>query len=112
MMKTAGFGFSIVTAILVVCDSFVCYAFVDDTDVVHCAQDVHVADILLKMQDVVNHWEGGLLTTGGALVPSKSYWYLTDFIWKTDHWSYATITDIPGDITIGTVDSSTCTTLM
>jgi hypothetical protein len=41
MMKTAGFGFSLLTAMTVACFSFVCYAFVDDTDVVHCAQDAN-----------------------------------------------------------------------
>ena len=105
-MKTAGFGFSLLTAMSIACVSFVCYAFVDDTDVVHCARDVHTPglEVLQEMQDVVDHWEGGLRPTGGALVPEKSYWYLIDFIWKTDHWKYATIADVPGDIFIRTVN--------
>jgi hypothetical protein len=55
---------------------------------------------------VVDHWEGGLKATGGALVPAKSYWYLIDFIWTGKEWKYATKEDIPGDISIRTVDGN------
>jgi hypothetical protein len=42
--------------------TFVCYAFVDDTDFVHTAQDVNTKgeDILTQMQQVIDYWEGGL----------------------------------------------------
>ena len=56
------------------------------------------------MQAAVDHWEGGLKATGGALVPSKSYWYLIDFIWTRDKWRYATQDDFPGDISIRMAD--------
>jgi ribonuclease HI len=107
MMKTAGYGFTILTALTVVCVSFVCYAFVDDTDLVH-TRGIHATgeEILSDMQGVVDHWEGGLRTTGGALVPSKSYWYLIDFIWTGKEWKYASLEDVPGDITIRSVDGS------
>jgi hypothetical protein len=61
--------------------SFVCYAFVDDTDLVHIAKDVDTRGptIIAEMQSALDHWEGGLKATGGALVPEKSYWYLIDF---------------------------------
>jgi hypothetical protein len=35
MMRTAGFGFSILTALSLMTVSFICYAFVDDTAIVH-----------------------------------------------------------------------------
>jgi hypothetical protein len=75
MMKAAGFGFSILTDLTLACVSFICYAFIDDTDVVHIGRDVNVSEeeILLQMQDVVDYWEGGLQAAGRALVPSKSY---------------------------------------
>jgi hypothetical protein len=113
MMKTAGFGFSLLTALSIVCIFFVCYAFVDDTDVLHTAKDVNIPSsiVLTETQVVVDHWEGGLQATGGALVPSKSYWYLINFVWKTDHWTYTTIAEVPGDITIHTVEGDACTTL-
>jgi hypothetical protein len=31
-------------------------------------------DLILKMQDAIDHWEGGLRVSGGALLPSKSQW--------------------------------------
>jgi hypothetical protein len=58
------------------------------------------------MQQAIDHWEGGLKATGGALVPSKSYWYLIDFVWTGDAWRYATQDDIPGDISINKIDDS------
>ena len=101
-MRTAGFGFSLFTAITVSAVSFVCYAFVDDTDLVHTAKDVDTRGptIIAEMQSALDHWEGGLKATGGALVPEKSYWYLIDFIWTGEKWRYATKTDMPGDISI------------
>ena len=88
--------------------SFVCFAFVDDTDVVHTAKDVDTTGetVAQEMQQAIDHWEGGLKATGGALVPEKSYWYLNDFVWTGDRWRYATKEDIPGDIFINNVDDS------
>ena len=88
MMRTAGFGFSILTALTLTCIAFNCYAFVDDTDVVHVGFDVNTSgeEILFQMQEVIDHWEGGIKATGGALVPAKSYWYLIDFIWDGKDW--------------------------
>ena len=85
----------------------------DDTDVVHVGRDVNVTgeEILVQMQEVVDHWEGGLKATGGALVPSKSYWYLVDFIWDGKKWTYLTKEDVPGDISIRTVDGESCVNL-
>jgi endonuclease/exonuclease/phosphatase family metal-dependent hydrolase len=102
MMRVLGFGATFLTAISVTLVAFVCYAFVDDTDVVHTAQDVNTSgiEILHQMQTVIDHWEGGLRATGGAIVPKKSYWYLIDWIWEKGNWRYATIDDIPGNLTI------------
>jgi hypothetical protein len=67
---------------------FVCYAFVDNTNVVHTTQDIHTTGITVmkEMQTVIDHWEGGLQATGGAIVPKKSYWYLIDWIWEKQAW--------------------------
>lgn len=102
MMRVAGFGATFFSAMSVTLIAFVCYAFVDDTDVVHTAQDVFTTGktIMVEMQTVIDHWEGGLRATGGAIVPKKSYWYLIDWIWEKNRWRYATIEDIPGDLTI------------
>ncbi len=102
LMRAAGFGATFLTAISVSLVAFVCYAFVDDTDVVHTAQDVNTTgeEIMRQMQTVIDHWEGGLRATGGAIVPKKSYWYLIDWIWERGKWRYATQEDIPGNLTI------------
>jgi hypothetical protein len=102
MMRVLGFGATFFTAMSVQLVTFVCYTFVDDTDVVHTAQDFNTKgeDILAQMQQVIDHWEGGLQATGGEIVPKKSYWYLIDWIWEKGKWRYASIDDIPGDLTI------------
>ena len=71
-----------------------------------------MGDIILdEMQSALDHWEGGLKATGGALIPSKSYWYLIDFIWTGDKWRYATQDNFPGDISIHPADDSVRKTL-
>jgi hypothetical protein len=44
--------------------------------------------------------------TGGALVPSKSYWYLIHFQFTNNRWKYASIEDTPGNLTIRNVSGS------
>lgn len=52
------------------------------------------------MQEARDHWEGGLRASGGALVPSKSHWYLADFLWRNGSWQYHTMEDTPGEISM------------
>jgi hypothetical protein len=56
-----------------------------------------------EMQDVVDTWEGGLRALGGALVPSKSYWYLIHFKFLNNKWKYEIIYNTPGELTIWNV---------
>ena len=89
MMRTSGFGIKLLSAISTSILSFVCYAFVDNTDVVHCSSLTATAqEIITEMQEVVDHWEGGLRTTGGALRVDKSFWYLIHFIWENNQWKW------------------------
>ena len=106
VMRRYGHGISIISPLTFVALYVVCFAFVDDTDVVHGARDVTTPgeDVIPEMQEVVNRWEGSVRATGGALVPTKSYWYLLDFTWHNGSWRYRTKTDMPGDITIKGVD--------
>jgi hypothetical protein len=85
MMKNKGFGAKFITAI-----HFVCYVFVDDSDVVHTGTTIDSTreEVAVTMQAVVDHWERGLGATGGAIVAEKSYWYLIDFEWKGNRWHY------------------------
>ena len=83
MMRTAGHGLHVVSATSCVLISFMCHSFVDNTDAVHASPSpLSVGkDVLMDMQTVVDRWEGGICATGGALVPLKSHWHLTDFVW-------------------------------
>ena len=52
------------------------------------------------MQGQIDHWEGGLRATSGALLrEDKSFWYMIDYKWKNGKWEYKTIEDTPGDLT-------------
>ena len=52
------------------------------------------------MQDVVDHWEGGLRATGGALCVDKSFWYLIDFVWENNQWTYSSKEQQPGELDV------------
>ena len=85
--------------------SFVCYAFVDDTDVlIHSAPFTTTPGetVISKMMQVIlkRCWGGVLRATGGALVPSKSYWYAINFRWNGGNWIYRSILDMPSKILI------------
>jgi hypothetical protein len=73
-MRATGFGVTFLTAISVSLVAFVCYVFVDNTDLVHTAQYVYMTgeEVLQQMQRVINHWEGGLRATGSAKDPQKT----------------------------------------
>jgi hypothetical protein len=62
--------------------SIVCFAFVDNTDLFHAPRnpDTPTNQILQEAQEALNLWEGLLTTTGGALAPEKSYWYLVEVV--------------------------------
>jgi hypothetical protein len=104
MLKTAGFGFRVRTVILGDEFSFVCDTFVDHSDVVHSCLDTNTsadtANLVSEMQQAVDTWEGGLRASGGALVPTKSYWFLIHFVFERNRWQYARLNKTPGNITI------------
>ena len=101
MLKAKGFGFKIINAMSKETFAFVCYAFVDDTDLVHSSPpDLEIREMMAEMQEVVDTWEGGLRASGGALVPAKSYWYLIHFKFQNNKWSYVSIADTPGSLSI------------
>jgi hypothetical protein len=104
MLKTAGFGFRVRTVISRDEFSFVCYTFVDGSDVVHSCLDTNVAEdtanLVAEMQQAFDTWEGGLQASGGALVPTKSYWFLIHFVFERNRWRYTRLDETPGNITI------------
>jgi hypothetical protein len=109
MLKGAGFGFTLRTVMSGDELSFVCYTFVDDSDVVHSSDsnnDSDTSDLIAEMQEVVNTLEGSLHASGGALVPTKSYWFLISFIFERNHWRYTRLEECPGVISIQNIDGS------
>ena len=61
------------------------------------------------MQRSLDHWEGGIRATGGAIVPEKSHWYLIDFKWDQGNWHYATKEDAPATLTVQDSTGQRCT---
>ena len=64
------------------------FAFVDDSDIVADAEGRNDPKLTLNsMQRTIDCWEGVAKSTGGALAPSKSWWYLTHYEWdKNGNW--------------------------
>jgi hypothetical protein len=75
VMATRGHGFDLLSALTSTLISFVCHAFVDDTDLVRSAKTAANSgkDVIGEMQEVLDRWGGALRATGGALLPSKSH---------------------------------------
>ena len=98
MLRAEGYGFRFMSAISGESGFFVCYTFVDDTDLVHSTPIS--AQLIPEMQHMLDHWEGGLRATGGAINAAKSYWYAFDFRWNGKKWCYSTSSDLPGNLSI------------
>ena len=66
------------------------FTFVDDSDIVAEAEGRNNPIVTLNsMQKTINCWEGVAKSTGGALAPSKSWWYLTHYVWDNNgNWEY------------------------
>ncbi len=65
------------------------FAFVDDSDIISAANNKNDPETTIKnMQETIDWWEGVAKTTGGALEPSKSWWYLIHFDWEDGDWKY------------------------
>ena len=63
--------------------------FVGDTDLLTMLQDIFsVSKVLTTMQTNLNKWANLLIATGGALNPSKCYWYLIAYKCIDGKWEY------------------------
>lgn len=65
------------------------FAYVDDSDLFAYSthQDRHAT--ASKMQQIIDSWEKSAKVTGGAIAPSKCWWYSLDFEWNEDcDWRY------------------------
>jgi hypothetical protein len=109
-MRDEGYGYSTWSLIRNRAITVVCFAFVDDTDLIHATQDPKVSTLqmLKDAQEALTLWEGLLQGTGGALAPEKSYWYLVEVIRHKGKWTYARETQRPFDMTLkqGTIKNN------
>ena len=106
-LRDAGYGMQEWSIIKQRAVCVTCFAFVDDTDLIHVNHDrsVTTGALIEEAQKALHLWEDLLTATGGALAPNKSYWYLVEVIWKDQKWQYATAEDCPGNLSLrdGTV---------
>ena len=81
MLKGEGFGLRLTSPLSHTQLHIAGMAFVDDTDTLQNSVQATdtVEDVLKLAQGNVNHWEGAIRATGGALDPQKTHWYLIDF---------------------------------
>jgi hypothetical protein len=101
MLKYEGFGFMYKTIIEGEKLHFVGYSYVDDAGIIQSGKPGEPFQVLpTRMQSAMETWEGGLRTTGGALDPEKSFWYLIRFCWKNGQWAYVSNQDTPASISV------------
>jgi hypothetical protein len=94
MLRTKGFGCEFISPFSKELIKFVGYAFLDDTDVLVSKPSMTSHSVVTSsLQSAVDHWEGGLKATCGAIVPEKTFWYLIDFSWSAGNWHYKMIED-------------------
>jgi hypothetical protein len=48
----------------------------------------------------VDQWEASLKTTGGAIVPEKTFRFMVDFAWTSGNWRYKTSMECPGTLSV------------
>ena len=63
--------------------------FVDDMDLLTMLRDVFSVSGILKIaQENLDKWARLLIATGGALNPSKCYWYMISYKCQDGEWEY------------------------
>jgi Reverse transcriptase (RNA-dependent DNA polymerase) len=79
-LKDKGYGYKTSSLIRKRALTIACFAFVDDTDLIHAHIDrtEPITNILAQAQQALSLWEKMLQGSGGALAPEKSYWYLVE----------------------------------
>lgn len=104
MMKSAGNGIKYRTPISKEVDSFIGFAFVDDTDIVEGdlrMGHLDIDDVFDKMQDAIDRWEGGLTTTGGAIRPDKLFVYPISYHFKpSGEYEYESVDSMDRTLTV------------
>jgi hypothetical protein len=102
MMKAEGYGLQMWGAISRAVMDLISFQYVDDATISHSgpSNDTPGEIILASMQEVIDHWEGALRTSGGAIAHDKSYWHLVDFKWNGSRWAYRKASEVPGTLSV------------
>jgi hypothetical protein len=89
-MQDQGFGYGAWLLIRQRAITLVCFAFVDDTNLIHANKDrsVPTQQILEQAQEAMLLWEGLVCATDGALALEKGYWYLVEIMQLKGKWHY------------------------
>ena len=95
MLRAEGFGLRLCSPMTRAELHLAGLAFVDDTDTGQNEKRPNETgeEVLRHAQGNVDHWNGAIRTTGGALDPNKTHWYLLDFLWRHGVWKYAGLDD-------------------
>ena len=109
IMRSKGFGLSILSAISLEALVIAGFAFVDDADIIHAANDPYIdnQEVLKTAQAAMDTWEGTLNATGGAIGAedgNKAFWYFLDFQFQNGKWHYMNKKSLPGKLWVRNYD--------
>jgi len=84
------------------------FSFMDDTDTTQTARDATEGwqEVAQGLQHSLDIWQGDLHATGGAIVPAKTSWNLTDFKWQGGNWTYKAMADMPARLTVKDIEGT------
>jgi hypothetical protein len=84
------------------------FFFVYDTVTIQTARNKEETwqQITTGLQHSLDHWEGGLHASGGAMVPDKTSWTLISFKWKNGNWRYQAIEDTPASLFVSDISQA------
>ena len=74
--------------------------FVDDATYLQTSPSNSAADVIQRTQAAQTYLGGIVRATGGAINPSKSFWWMIDFKWKAGRATVSTIEDCPAELQI------------
>ena len=95
-------GLRILTAISLICISYIVIVYVDDSDFLIAARSPNekAASIVRRTQKASDVWRDQVHNTGGAIRPHKCRWALVDFKWRNGQAFYKLNHEVDGDIYI------------
>ena len=108
LLREKGYGFEMQAPLSKLALHMAGCGFVDDTDIIQTGLDGDdYWSVANKLQEALKWWETCTKVSGGALVPSKSWYGLVDFEWTDGEWNYkehledaqVSIADLNGDET-------------